>query len=299
MWSLDLSSHSDDRLKIMFIWSKLSSPKWEDAWQERFHSEGQTNAVISEVKGGKTIRVEVYCETREHAEDIQKLFGGSLRELKKENWAAMKPPPRGPIKIRKALVVTEEADEKKIEKVRQAHPGRGVIAIPAQMAFGTGDHATTATCLRFLVDISKEYGGEEWSMLDVGCGSGILAIAASKSGASKVDGFDYDDHAVEVADANAERNGVAGHVTFSERDLLGWKPKKSERWDCVFANVFADILAAAAPTLAKVVRPGGHLVVSGILKEHSEECLTALRAEGFDFIEIKTIGKWTTARARR
>ena len=283
----------------MFIWSKLSSPKWEDAWQERFHSEGQTNAVITEVKGGKSIRIEVYCEEREHAEAIQKLFGGSVRELKQENWAAMKPPPRGPIKIRQNLVVTEEAEPAAIARVREAHPGREVIAIPAQMAFGTGDHATTATCLRILVDIAKGMDGDQWSMLDVGCGSGILAIAAGKVGADPVEGFDYDPHAVGVAVENAERNGVAERVKFEERDLLGWKPGRGERWSCVCANVFADILAAAAPTLAKVVAPGGHLVVSGILREHADECLAALRAEGFDFTEIKTVGKWTTARARR
>ena len=283
----------------MFVWSNLSSPKWEDAWQERFHSEGQTNAVISHLPSGKSIRVEVYCDDREHAEAIQKLFGGSVRELKQENWAAMKPPPRGPIKIRRHLVVTEEADEDEIDKVRQSYPGRGVIAIPAQMAFGTGDHATTSTCLRFLVDIAKEIEAEAWSMLDVGCGSGILAIAASKLGASSVEGFDYDGHAVGIAEQNAGRNDVADHVQFYERDLLAWKPTNAERWDCVCANVFADILAAASPTLAKVVRPGGHLIVSGILKEHADECLTALRAEGFEFTEIKTIGKWTTARARR
>ena len=171
--------------------------------------------------------------------------------------------------------------------------------MPAQMAFGTGDHATTATCLRFLVDIAEEFGDARWSMLDAGCGSGILAIAAVKSGATSVEGFDYDEHAVAVADENSERNGVVGEVCFYERDLLKWKPKKVERWDCVFANVFADILAAAAPTLAKVVKPGGHLVVSGILKEHADECLAALRGEGFEFVEIKTVGKWTTARARR
>ena len=283
----------------MFVWSKLSSPKWEDAWQERFHSEGQTNAVISQLPSGKSIRVEVYCEDREHAESIQKLFGGSVRELKQENWAAMKPPPRGPIKIRRELVVTEEADEEAIAKVRAEYPGRGVIAIPAQMAFGTGDHATTSTCLRFLVDIAKELDGQDWSMLDVGCGSGILAIAGSMVGASLVEGFDYDGHAVGIAEENARRNGVADHVRFYERDLLKWKPKRAERWDCVFANVFADVLAAASPTLAKAIKPGGHLVVSGILKEHAEECLAALRAEGFEFSEIKTIGKWTTARARR
>ena len=283
----------------MFVWSKLSSPKWEDAWQERFHSEGQTNCVISRLPSGKSIRVEVYCDDREHAEAIQRLFGGSVRELKQENWAAMKPPPRGPIKIRQALVVTEEADEAEIAKIRAEFPGRGVIAIPAQMAFGTGDHATTSTCLRFLVDIADELRGDDWSMLDVGCGSGILAIAASMLGAAAVRGFDYDEHAVGIAVENAKRNGVADQVEFSDSDLLEWKPRTADRWDCVCANVFADVLSAAAPTLAKVVKPGGHLVVSGILQEHAEECLEALRAQGFAFSEVKTIGKWTTARGLR
>ena len=282
----------------MFVWSKLSSPKWEDAWEERFHSQGQTNCVISTLPSGKSIRVEVYCEDREHAEAIQKLFGGSVRELQQENWAAMRPLPRGPIKIRRALVVTEAAEVEEIAKVWAEYPGRGVIAIPAQMAFGTGDHATTATCLRFLVDVAEEISGRRWSMLDVGCGSGILAIAASMSGADLVEGFDYDPHAVEIAEGNAERNGVADRVRFFERDLLAWKPEAEQRWDCVVANVFSDILAAAAPTLAQAVRPGGHLVVSGILKEHADECLDALRVEGFEFSEIKTIGKWTTAKTR-
>lgn len=282
----------------MYVWSKLSSPKWEDAWQERFYSEGQTNCVISQLPSGKSIRVEVYCEDSEHAEAIQKLFGGSVRELKQENWAAMKPPPRGPIKIRDRLVITEESEPEEIESIRAAHPGRQVIAIPAQMAFGTGDHATTATCLRFLVDIAKGFGEADWSMLDAGCGSGILAIAGSLVGAAPVEGFDYDGHAVGIADENARRNGVADRVRFYERDLLAWKPKKAERWDCVFANVFADVLTAAAPTLQRAVRPGGHLVVSGILVEHADECLDALRGAGFEFDEVKRVGKWTTARAR-
>jgi len=117
-------------------------------------------------------------------------------------------------------------------------------------------------------------------------------------GAGAVEGFDYDPHAVTVADENAARNGVAGQVKFFERDLLAWQPGKAERWDCVCANVFADILAAAAPTLAAAVKPGGHLVVSGILKQHADGCLAALRAEGFELVEIKTVGKWTTARGR-
>ena len=70
----------------MFVWSKLSSEKWADAWEERFVGAGGQNAVITKMPHRKTIRVEVYCEKRREAEAIKKQFGGSVRELKSQNW---------------------------------------------------------------------------------------------------------------------------------------------------------------------------------------------------------------------
>ena len=102
----------------MFVWSKLSSPKWRDAWEERFHGNGQTNAVISEIRGNKSIRVEVYVPRLEQAEAIREQFGGSIRQLKNENWAAKVPPSGKPMRIRDRLVITNATDEKSVEKLR-------------------------------------------------------------------------------------------------------------------------------------------------------------------------------------
>ncbi len=89
---------------------------------------------------------------------------------------------RRPLKIRDLLVVTGETGRAKIRELEEAYPGRGIVSMPAEMAFGTGEHETTATCLRFLADVSGELArqggrggsGEEWEMLDLGTGTGIL-----------------------------------------------------------------------------------------------------------------------------
>ena len=93
----------------MWIWSKLSGVQWMDAWEDRFY--GNPNTVISKIKGNKTIRVEVYSETQEEAEEIQKQFGGSIRKLVNKNWAAMAQPNHIPIKIRSSLVIIGERED--------------------------------------------------------------------------------------------------------------------------------------------------------------------------------------------
>lgn len=286
----------------MFVWSKLSSPKWEDAWEERFFSQGATNVLISQVAGGKTIRVEVFCEKEKEALAIRKLFGGSVREVKNQNWAALAPPPAKPILVRAALVVLPGNDPKQLAALRAQYPRRPVVSIPPAMAFGTGDHATTATCLRQLADIARELsdgGKKPWSLLDAGTGSGILAIAARKLGASPVAGFDFDDHAVKVARENAAANGEAETIAIDERDALKWKPKRSDQWDCITANLFATVLGGAFPAFHKALRPGGILVISGILREHAADCLAAGVKAGFQFDTIVRKGKWVTARGHR
>ena len=135
----------------MWIWSKLSAIKWIDAWEERFY--GNPNSVISEIKGGKTIRVEVYCETEMEGQEIQVKFGGSVRELKSKNWAAMGPANTSSIIILDRLVISPLVDR---EAVLKDYPYRHVIVIPAEMAFGPGDQTSTATCLRLLFDRSRE-----------------------------------------------------------------------------------------------------------------------------------------------
>ena len=281
----------------MFVWSKLSVLKWSDAWEERFRGLPNVNPVITAIPGKPTIRVEVYCEHRKAANAIQKMFGGSIRTLKKQNWAAMSPPPPDPIKVRDRLVIIGQRGKPELAKAKKKFPGREILSVPPEMAFGTGHHATTATVLRFIADAAGEWRreGRKWTMIDLGCGSGILAMAARRLGAASAWACDFDPDAVRVARENIERNHVDG-VTAEVVDVLKWRPGK--RHDCVAANIFFDILVDIFPKLVRSVRKDGVVLVSGILSSQAAECLAAGRRAGLVFDRIVRKGKWVSARGR-
>ena len=278
----------------MFVWSKLSASRWADAWEERFAGMTDATLVISSFPGRTMIRVEVYCATQKRANAIHKQFGGNVRHLKKQNWAAMSGQAPPPVKVRETFVICTARTRAEIAKAHKTFPNRDIIAVPADMAFGTGHHATTATVLRLLVDAAKplQAARKPWSMADLGCGSGILAIAAAKLGARQVWGCDYDPAAVRIAKENAARNGTP-EVRFSQIDVLKWQPKQT--WDIVAANIFHDVLEAAFPQLLKAVAPGGILMLSGILKSQAQDCLAAGKRAGFIVQKVITKGKWVTA----
>ncbi len=273
----------------MFVWSKLSSAKWLDAWEDRFH--GNPNFVLHVLKGGKSVRVEVFCATKREAETIAGQFGGSVRKLNAD-WKKAVPEIPPPLKVRDALLITQAAAAKDLKKMAADFPARAIISIPPEMAFGTGDHATTSTCLRFLVDIGKKRPAG-WACADLGCGTGLLAIAAKKLGAGEVFACDFDPFAVKVARRNLERNG-AEDVETRELDVLKWKPRKT--YDVVVANIFSTVLIESFPVLSKLVKPGGDLVLSGILASQAWDVFTAAAAHGFGFPQVIKKGKWVTAR---
>ena len=277
----------------MYHWSKLSSIKWIDAWEERFY--GNDRSVISEIKGGKSIRVEVYCETENEALEIKKQFGGSVREVKTQNWVALSAVEKPPLKIRDAILVTGTRELSEADALREENPEKHVIQIPAEMAFGTGDHATTSTCLRFLVDIAREQKSASWQMLDLGCGTTVLGIAARMLGAEACEAHDYDPQAVRVSQQNLELNRVS-NVIVREQDVLAWKPK--QKWEVVVANMFSTILQQAFPTIVKAVKKDGELVISGILAEQWEVTKQWGEDAGLEFGEVVKKGKWVTARAK-
>ncbi len=279
---------------FMFVWSKLSAAKWSDAWEERFSGSADATLVVSSFPGKQTIRVEAYCATEKRAKSIQKEWGGSVRQLKQQNWAAHASQAPPPVKVREKFVVCTARTNAELAKARKAFPDREIIAVPADMAFGTGHHATTATVLRLLVDLAADLNksGKPWRMADLGCGSGILAIAAAKLGACQVWGCDYDPAAVRISKENAERNDTP-EVSFTRVDVLKWQPKKT--WDIVAANIFHDVLEAAFPQLIQSVAPGGVLMLSGILRTQAKDCLAAGKRAGFVVQKTNTKGKWVTA----
>jgi ribosomal protein L11 methyltransferase len=141
------------------------------------------------------------------------------------------------------------------------------LALDPGLAFGTGSHPTTRLCLRWL---ARELEVGE-SVLDYGCGSGILAIAAGRLGASRVVGTDIDAQALSASRANAQRN--RGAATFVAVDRLAAAARAP--FDVVVANILANPLVRLAPVLAGFVRPGGRIVLSGILDAQADDVITA------------------------
>ena len=283
---------------MIWVWSKLSAVKWMDAWEERFY--GNQNAVINLLKGGVRLRVEVYSETEDEAKKLQDYWGGSVRVIKSEDWVAKSAIVKPPMKIRDEIVVTMEGDGPNLDRLRAEFEDRLVISVPPEMAFGTGDHPTTANCLRLLVDDSRCRKGSSWNFLDLGTGSGLLAIAARHLGAKRIEAIDYDETAVVVARRNCERNGLSltdQNTVVEEGDVFEWEPQGKA--DVVIANLFSDVLIAAMPRIANWVAAKGTVIVSGILNEQWPSVKEAGEAEGLIFDEPIVRGKWTTARGEQ
>ena len=161
-----------------------------------------------------------------------------------------------------------------------------VITLDPGMAFGTGKHETTRACLEFIDELSDERG----SFLDMGCGSGILSIAAAKLGFSPVCGFDVDQEAVNASVENAAGNGVA--VEYFKYGLGAKIRRELPKADLVAANILGPLLIRFAAEIVPCVRK--RLIISGILTELYPEVLKAYEAQGLKEVARKTFGEWTT-----
>lgn len=229
---------------------------------------------------------------------MKEYFGGTVREIKTRDWvAAQSREERAPLKIRDALVITEQSSPEKLTALRKQFPARHILSVPAEMAFGTGDHATTSTCLRFICDAAKSRRGTGWSMTDIGCGTAVLAIAALKLGAEHATAFDFDPMAIEVARHNMERNDVTGEeLDLFVGDVFEWTPSELQKGDLVVANLFSTILQKAFPHIIAAMKKDAVLVISGILASQWEETKAAAERHGLSFERAVKRGKWVTAK---
>ncbi len=278
--------------KKYFVWRKLSQSKWEDAWQERLGWLGQRLIMIT-LSGRPTCRIEAWQLSKKEADLLLKEFGGQVRPMKPMTAKDIEPKTRPPLRIRGKLLVVSTEKERSL--ARKADGKTPCLLIPASLAFGTGEHATTATCLRLLSDYTKQLD-ESWDALDLGSGTGILAFAARIFGAKKVEAMDFDATAVRVAKENAVVNSIE-QVVFKKSNVLSWAPKRT--WPVVMANLFSPILIAAAKQIAAAVKPGGILILSGILRIQADEVTAAFEAQKMKFEVVSRTGKWVTCLARR
>jgi ribosomal protein L11 methyltransferase len=171
---------------------------------------------------------------------------------------------------------------------------RGVITIEPGMAFGTGTHATTRGCMEFLEVVAGRFGAGKFSALDVGTGSGILAIALALLGAAEIQAIDNDPVALRVARNNVRANAVAKRVRLSAASPSALRRK----FDVVVANLTAETIAELADDLQKSVAPNGFLILSGILQQKSG-VVTRAFAGGFQVIKRKRAREWVTLLLQR
>ena len=170
-------------------------------------------------------------------------------------------------------------------------PDDVVLALDPGMAFGTGLHPTTRLCLAAVEDLADRGVVTGARVLDVGCGSGILAIAACKLGAASALGVDTDPIAIEATAANARRNALARRIRAREGSL----PTGEGDFDVVLANLIAGVLVPLAGALRDELRPGGTLLASGIFVDREAEVRDAFEAAG---LAVAAVGGGRLGRAR-
>ena len=169
---------------------------------------------------------------------------------------------------------------------------RTAITMDPGMAFGTGTHETTALCLEVLDE--RVRGGER--VLDIGPGSGILAIAALKLGAAAAEGVDIDPMCVRTAGENAARNGVEDRLTVLVGDL---SDKASGVYDLITANIVAAAILSLAPHVPALLAPGAVFIASGIIDTRKEEVLAGLRAAGLEPFDVREKRGWVCIVCRK
>ena len=202
----------------------------------------------------------------------------TMQGVKEEDWSENWKQYYKPFRIGEHMVVKptwEPWDEK---------PGDLIIEIDPGMAFGTGTHETTAMCVQL---IEKYYSGG--ALLDVGTGSGILAIAAARLGATGIVAVDIDPDAVRVAQENVAHNGLSDAIDVRRGDLL---QGLSQRFDFAVANILAPVICMLAAPLKAHLTPGGRFICSGVIAEAEADVNAALLAAGYVIDEITRKGDW-------
>ncbi|HEV2391806.1 MAG TPA: 50S ribosomal protein L11 methyltransferase [Verrucomicrobiae bacterium] len=208
----------------------------------------------------------------------------SLKRVRQEDWAESWKRHFRRIEVGPRLLIQPSWDHKRPAKGQQA------IQIDPGLSFGTGRHPTTRFCAEELVFWRDEQRAQ--SFLDLGTGSGILAIAAAKVGYAPVDAIDIDPDAIRIATTNALFNRVAHCIRFRREDISQLPLVSRRKYSVICANLISNLLIEHRDRILARVAPGGLLVLAGILESEFHQVRTAYEALGLRFIRSQTKGEW-------
>jgi ribosomal protein L11 methyltransferase len=173
---------------------------------------------------------------------------------------------------------------------RRARPGQAMVVLDPGLSFGTGQHPTTGFCLRQLA--TRRRPGQAQSFLDLGTGSGILAIAAAKLGYAPVEALDFDADAVRIARTNARKNRVADRILFQQQDVTRLAHRSKTKYSVVCANLLTDLLLAERDRILARLDPAGVLVLAGILRTEFARVRRAYERAGVRLAASRTEREW-------
>jgi ribosomal protein L11 methyltransferase len=266
----------------VYLWRKTAELHWVRAHEELLQKHADGQLVVVRRPERKRLELEIMCRSRTDSSVLLKEFGGRIETLPRNWLERFTRADSKPIKIGKRLVISR-AEGTSVSRLSR-HKSRSHIIIPASLAFGTGEHATTAMSLRFLEQLTRRWK-RGWSLEDLGTGSGILALAAKCFGAGRVTGIDNDPAAISVAKSNARFNKIRG-VAFQLADVHRWDSELGT--DVITANLYSDLLIEILPKL----RSCTWLIFSGVLRDQQAELVHAVRRNHLDIIGMKRRGKW-------
>jgi ribosomal protein L11 methyltransferase len=250
----------------------------------------------------KITTVSIYCEKASEwnagkravlASGLRKIQASGLnigagkilaKRVAREDWAESWKRHFKPIEIGTRLLIKPGWIKRRPRK------GQAVVVLDPGLSFGTGNHPTTAFCLRELA--ARRKTGRAQSFWDIGTGSGILAIAAAKLGYAPVRAIDFDPEAVRVARENAMRNGVARKLRIARGDITILPSRRREKYDFICANLVSTLLLAVRERIVARLRPGGTLVLAGILKGEFAQIQKAYEQAGLKLLRTRAQGEW-------
>jgi len=294
-------------LKRQPLWriSVTATPEAEDAvgaFMENYF--GETPSTYTDSETGNTT-VTIYCQTKpdwnpatrlEIAGALRRIarcgveFGQptiSLAKLKPQDWAESWKRHFKPLEIGSRLLIKPSWSRHKPRK------GQALVVLDPGLSFGTGQHPTTAFCLEQLA--VRRQPGRQQSFLDIGTGSGILAIAAAKMGYRPVHAFDFDPESIRIARGNARRNRESRKIQFLHQDVRKLPARTSKKYSVICANLISTLLVAERNRILTHLEAEGILIVAGILKNEFDTVREAYEGPGLRLMTSRTEKEWRSA----